>query len=436
MLDDKNFDQDNWNPLGSLVAPGNTVFIKPNMISETSTESDDWDHVITHGSVIRAIVDYVYIALDGEGKIIIGDAPQTDSSFERIIELMGLKELQELYEKHKQFKIEVVDLRDEYWIRKDDVFVDVVKLPGDPKGSSAADLADDSMFTEVDHEDRRYYGAYYDADETNFHHRAGKHEYLLSNSPLMADVFINVPKLKTHKKTGITTSLKNLVGVNANKNWLPHYTFGSPATGGDQFAKQTVTNQIENRLMTNIKDRLAKNNRLFQVLVRKSKKIGYRIFGSNSNVIRSGNWYGNDTIWRMCLDLNRILLYFTFGTHPAGLGRTPKKYFSLVDGIIAMEGNGPVSGKKKMAGVLVGGYNPVAVDIVCATLMGFDYRKIPMIAKALPTHKYPLILGDASSIRPVSNVEEWNRPIKEWERASTLSFEAHFGWTNMIELEN
>jgi hypothetical protein len=34
-----------------------------------------------------------------------------------------------------------------------------------------------------------------------------------------------------------------------------------------------------------------------------------KILGETGKVIRSGNWHGNDTIWRMILDLNKILLY-------------------------------------------------------------------------------------------------------------------------------
>lgn len=56
----------------------------------------------------------------------------------------------------------------------------------------------------------------------------------------MADVFINLPKMKVHKKTGVTLSLKNLVGINADKNWLPHYSGGSPRNGGDQFSNINI----------------------------------------------------------------------------------------------------------------------------------------------------------------------------------------------------
>ena len=78
------------------------------------------------------------------------------------------------------------------------------------------------------------------------HQHAGRHEYAISRSPLEADVFISIPKLKTHKKCGITVNLKGLVGINANKNWLPHYSFGAPEDGGDQFDKGSLKTKFEN----------------------------------------------------------------------------------------------------------------------------------------------------------------------------------------------
>jgi uncharacterized protein (DUF362 family) len=50
--------------------------------------------------------------------------------------------------------------------------------------------------------------------------------------------------------------------------------------------------------------------------------------------------------------------------------------FAIVDGIIGMEGNGPVQGTPKPAGVLVAGSNLVAVDHTCCRLMGIDPAKI------------------------------------------------------------
>jgi uncharacterized protein (DUF362 family) len=55
---------------------------------------------------------------------------------------------------------------------------------------------------------------------------------------------------------------------------------------------------------------------------------------------------------------------------------------AIVDGIVGMEGNGPLQGAMKAAGVLVVGDDPVAVDATCARLMGLVPERIKHIARA------------------------------------------------------
>ncbi len=56
--------------------------------------------------------------------------------------------------------------------------------------------------------------------------------------------------------------------------------------------------------------------------------------------------------------------------------------YAIVDGIVAMEGNGPIDGTPKAVGLIVVGDDPVAVDATTATLMGFDPRGVAHIAEA------------------------------------------------------
>ena len=106
-----------------------------------------------------------------------------------------------------------------------------------------------SMFAEIEHLCHLLYGSEYDTSEICRHHTGGVHEYLISRTILEADCVINLPKLKTHKKTGITVCLKNLVGINGNKNWLPHHRVGTPAQGGDQFAEDGLIHRVERGVM-------------------------------------------------------------------------------------------------------------------------------------------------------------------------------------------
>ena len=52
------------------------------------------------------------------------------------------------------------------------------------------------------------------------------------------------------------------------------------------------------------------------------------------------------------------------------------KQFALVDGIEAMEGNGPILGTTKHVGVIVAGAHPPSVDATCCQIMGIDPAKI------------------------------------------------------------
>ena len=97
----------------------------------------------------------------------------------------------------------------------------------------------------------------------------------------------------------------------------------------------------------------------------------------------SGNWHGNDTIWRTIVDLNRILFY---ADKAGNICKEPhRKCFAVVDGIIGGDGNGPFYVSPRLCGIMLGGFNPVVVDSVIATLMGFDAGKIPQIVEAQRT---------------------------------------------------
>jgi uncharacterized protein (DUF362 family) len=52
------------------------------------------------------------------------------------------------------------------------------------------------------------------------------------------------------------------------------------------------------------------------------------------------------------------------------------RHFAIVDGIVGMEGNGPIQGTPKHVGVLVAGRDPVAVDATCCRIMKIDPMKI------------------------------------------------------------
>ena len=439
--------------LDSIVKPGDTVVLKPNLVKESKDnplppvaevaillgkgeEGDDseWESVITHGSIIRAICDYVCLALHGKGRVVICDGPQTDSSFTKISERAGLNEIAYECERWSGVDVQVVDLRNEEWINEEGIIVSRKKLKGDPGGTVAFNLGKDSFFYGYKGEGR-YYGADYDMGATNEHHKGEIQEYLLCHTPIKADVFINIPKLKTHKKAGVTLNLKNLVGINADKNWLPHHTEGCPKNGGDQFPELTIKQITENKCVHLARKIALKLPLAGPTLTKKLRKMGKKAFGDGDTIIRSGNWYGNDTTWRMALDLNKCLFYGgpTGKLSPALKNR--KRFFSVIDGIIGMEGNGPMHGDAVQCGVLIGGVDAVVVDAVAATVMGFDWRKLKIIKEAFEMESFRLSdYNSGDVIQIVSNVEEWNATIKTLQLNPPFRFKPHFGWHGAIEL--
>ena len=58
------------------------------------------------------------------------------------------------------------------------------------------------------------------------------------------------------------------------------------------------------------------------------------------------------------------------------LTRIFRRSFAIVDGIVGMEGNGPIQGTPKPAGVLVMGSDLPAVDATCCRIMGIDPSKL------------------------------------------------------------
>ena len=64
------------------------------------------------------------------------------------------------------------------------------------------------------------------------------------------------------------------------------------------------------------------------------------------------------------------------------LTRIFHRSFAIVDGIMGMEGNGPIQGTPKQAGVLVMGSDLPAVDATCCRIMGIDPNKVEYLQMA------------------------------------------------------
>jgi len=84
-----------------------------------------------------------------------------------------------------------------------------------------------------------------------------------------------------------------------------------------------------------------------------------------------------------------------------GIYQKLKPALNIIDGIIGMEGQGPINGTPKPVGYLVAGTDPAACERVCCDLVGFDPQDLPLLRTAdkmgvgLPLNTPFEIVGDS-----------------------------------------
>lgn len=364
------------NPFGEYVKAGQTVLIKPNWVREANPLGYDLDSLITHTVLIKEVINLLAIALGNRGKIVMADAPLQKCNFEILRQRAGiddmLKEMKLAYP-NISFVIEdwrITTLNDVHSKDKEPQ-----KIKNDVSDSYVVyDLGKESFLEEISEYADRFRVTDYKPSLMRKHHGPGKHEYAITKRVFDVDFIINLPKMKTHMKTGITCAMKNLVGINGHKEFLPHHIKGSFLEGGDCYM---AYNPLR-KLYENLYDYMWENLNFLSVWKRKIliKVMRYLLLFSRigKENIQAGSWRGNDTIWRTVIDLNHILYFHS---------KKQRKVLNIVDGIIAGEKQGPLSPTPKPIGILIAGENPAYIDAVAAKMMGYNIFRIPMIYNAI-----------------------------------------------------
>jgi len=433
-LDAKNFGYANWNPLGEFCLIGNRIVIKPNWVMHEHPLNKNIWSVITHPSIIRVVLDYIFIATKGDCKVTIGDAPLQSADFDKIIEVSEINKLIS-YFAEKGLNITVEDFRLEKAIRdKKDHIIKTITLSEDSNKYIAINLSDKSLHSEIDSNYKKYRVTCYDKRKMRAHHKPGYHEYLISNTVIKSDFFINLPKMKTHRKAGVTLSLKNLIGINCSKDWLPHHRRGAKSNSSDEYEKFYLFQSLgvyfnelgfmqENILLRRL---LILISRVFN----KIHKIISEIF--HLTYYSEGSWYGNDTIWRTCLDINKILFY-TDKNGNIYNNKTERKYIAIIDGIIGGEKEAPLEPTPINSGITVAAFNPVVSDFVAAKAMGIDPYKVPIVENSFLQNSLPIFDKKPEEIVVKSSEECFN--INASSIKIIKQFEPSSGWKGHIEIK-
>ena len=385
-------------PFGSAIPRGARVIVKPNWVLHENRGPWGLDPLVTDPELIKRIVDGVLAA--GPSRVLVGDAPLQGCDLERLLSATGLDrwaaELtsrEPSFEGLRDFRRTTCEIR--YGVR-------VAREDQQPEDDFVMfDLGADSLLEPVTDRRGRFRVTQYDPRKMQTTHAPGRHCYLVARAIIEADVVVNVPKLKTHCKAGITGALKNLVGINGNKEYLPHHRVGGSHRGGDCYPGGSVLKRAIEVAMDQSNLAPAPGTRAFawnatgDVLGRLAQWMG-------DEVGVEGAWSGNDTVWRMCLDLNRILSY---GRTDGTLDETPqRRVLHVVDAMVAGQGNGPLFAEPLELGLLLGGSNPAAMDWVGAHLLGYDPRRVALAREAFGAFRWPIARFERDEVRLIGDL--------------------------------
>lgn len=412
-------------PFSNIVQPGMTVLLKPNWVLHENMSGKGMECMITHPVFIIETLRELLLARPG--KIIIGDAPIQRANFPAIATEQLRKDLCSLA---GAVPLEIVDFRRDVMgggLRDLKGIPEVRVNNRDIDKFVEFDLKDESLLDNITQKTSKFRCTMYPPKVLEQKHSLGMHKYLLCREAFESDIIINLPKLKTHRKAGITAALKNLVGINGSKSYLPHHRIGGSFLGGDCYKGLAPLKRIAEFFLDLANNNINKKSQVYWLFIFEQIMRTQQIFFKDNEL--EGGWCGNDTVWRMVLDLNRLVRY---GNIDGSLSGTPvRKIYSLTDGIIAGEGLGPLAPEPLNLGCVTFAHNSAFAEICHAALMHFDWTKIPLLQGAFGKFKYSLV-----TMRQ-SDLEVWcaGKRLKLEEVAAYygLAFKPPMGWENYIE---
>lgn len=362
------------------------IVIKPNWVMHETEPTYPISAMVTDARLIDAVVNACTAVFPEVENITVGDCLEQRADWPLMCRQSGLASIIDQW-KARDSRVEFRDLRQEVYREVDQALVvDDDAVHGDPAGYREVQLNAESHLEAIADQAERFSIHDHDTALTRNSHRAGDHRYLVCQTVLDADLIINLPKWKAHSKSGLTGALKNLVGINGDKSYLPHFRRGSPQWGGDEYSDEGrwlywVQNNVS---------QLVRGTAIYGWL-----RPGWRVVKRINNAVRrqrahaqsmpadfyvvGGSWYGNQTLWRMIFDLNLVVRH---SDRQGQLQSEPQReYFCLVDGMVAGEGDGPLKARPRDVDFLITGEDPFAIDLALAWMMGFDPARIPMLSE-------------------------------------------------------
>jgi hypothetical protein len=154
---------------------------------------------------------------------------------------------------------------------------------------------------------------------------------------------------------------------------------GGTGFGGDSYPGNNYLLYLSELFLDKANKNLGKNIYWFWIYIAVSLR---RLARPTKEQTYGAGWSGNDTTWRMVLDLNKIALY---GKADGTISKTIQRdLFSLCDGIVGGQGDGPLVPIPLPLGIIAFTNNSTAADTALAMIMGFDPDCFPLLRNSKP----------------------------------------------------
>lgn len=358
------------NHLNESNIQGKKILIKPNWVRH-NIKSTDEVCLCTHEHFVLAALQVVLEKRPNS--IIIADAPIQGCDWNRLLSNHFLDEIKQLSNQYN-IEIQIKDLRrtvlnvDQNSIQKDRVSLDDYII---------FDVGKKSYLEPITSNENRFRVTNYNPDKLAITHRKGVHKYCIAKDVFDTDVVITLPKIKTHQKAGLTNAMKILVGVNGDKDYLPHHRLGAKGYGGDCYPGRSILRSCSELFLDMSNRHIGEKKSKW--LCHISTALWKLSFPNQEQNLGAG-WYGNDTVWRMVMDLNMIVEYGSIDGNIQN--KKQRELYTFCDGVIGGQGDGPLNPIPLPLGVIIFSNNAYWTDIVAGHLLSMDINCIPLLKAA------------------------------------------------------
>ncbi|MBL0356324.1 MAG: DUF362 domain-containing protein [Chitinophagaceae bacterium] len=364
---------------------GKRILLKPNWVKHTFNPQDHLC-LCTHDNFLVAVLELVLSKKPAS--VIIGDAPIQGCYWDRLITMELVNKVEALSVKYN-IPVSIKDFRRVVF----DTVSNKVEVERNPMSEYIIfDVGKKSYLEPITSKGKNLFRVtQYDPDKFTETHQPGMHKYCIARELFHSDVVISLPKIKTHQKTGITCALKNIVGLNGDKDFLPHHRIGGAQMGGDSYPGKNRLRYWSELALDNANRNKGKIT--YWLWQRFSTLLWLLSFPKKQHQLNAA-WSGNDTTWRMVMDLNMVI---GFGKEDGTLADAPQRFlYSFCDGIIGGQGDGPLWPDPLGLGIVCFTDDSASTDICMAMLMGMKVEKIPLLMAAksfMPNRKVTIHLN-------------------------------------------